>query len=277
MYRAQLLSPLSGVRNMRWKLIPGQATSQDTDPEVEMECVWQRESDLFNPCLISEHLHTSEHLEAKHLRWRTASHHCHSLPSHSAQISQGVTPLGHLLTPDTVSRRKPPGWGWMVGCGPSTPGARRGVQRGILGGAVGEMGGTSSAPPPPGPSGRRGERCPPPHPRQGARSPSGQRCCGAAPLPPSLPSRRRARRLPPSPPPIAAVAGTHLRRRGRSGTRGLWAVNATPLRRRERPSGPGSDTGGRKRAPRLRRRPSPHKGRSGACATPQGGAAPPGN
>lgn len=107
------------------------------------------------------------------------------------------------------------------------------------------------------------------------RAPAARRGSDAAVPPPRPPLTPAGPQAPPArPPPIAAAAGTHLRRRGRSGTRGLWAVNATPLRRRERPSGPGSDTGGRKRAARLRRRPCPHKGRSGACAAPPGGAAP---
>lgn len=47
MYRTRLLSPLSGVRNMWWKFIPGQGTSQDMDSEVEMECVCDSEKGIF--------------------------------------------------------------------------------------------------------------------------------------------------------------------------------------------------------------------------------------
>lgn len=101
----------------------------------------------------------------------------------------------------------------------------------------------------PGPSGRSAHRL-----TLSRASPQRSDAAVPPPCPPLTPAGPHRSLL------IAAVAGTHLRRRGRSGTRGLWAVNATPLRRRQRPSGPGSDTGGRKRARRLRRRPSLTKG-----------------
>lgn len=145
------------------------------------------------------------------------------------------------------------------------------AQRGIWGGTAGERG----APPRPRLSpAPQGEAVSGAHRLPLGTAPAAPRGSDAAVPPPRAPLTPAGPQAPPRPAPIAAAAGTHLRRRGRSGTRGLWAVNATPLRRRERPSGPGSDTGGRKRAGRLRRQPSPHKGRSGACAAPQGGAAP---